>query len=131
MSAMAKVSWNTMIQMIVKSVVVAADGGMRLVLISGIRAIRAVQRKHRTSKSLPVLGGIMIISEFIERLEQLKEVAGDVDVIIQPCYDEPFYEIAGAECIRVVEGKTPDGDKVWVGNFEPDDPRIVTRIRVF
>lgn len=40
-------------------------------------------------------------------------------------------EVAGAECIRVVEGKTPDGDKVWVENFEAEDPRIVTRVRVF
>lgn len=73
----------------------------------------------------------MIISEYIERLEQLKEVAGDVDVIVQPFYDEAPYEVAGAECIRVVEGKTPDGDKVWVENFEVNDPRIVTRVRVF
>ncbi len=41
------------------------------------------------------------------------------------------YEVAGAECINVVEGKTPDGDQVWIDNFDHDDPRVVTRVRVF
>lgn len=73
----------------------------------------------------------MIISEFIDRLEQLKEVAGDVDVIIQPFYDEAAYEVAGAECIRVIEGRTQKGDAVWVEDGSENNPRVVTRVRVF
>ena len=36
----------------------------------------------------------MKISEFIERLESLKQAVGDVEVIIKPFYDEPPYEVA-------------------------------------
>ena len=54
-----------------------------------------------------------------------------MDVIIQPFYDEAPYEVAGVECINVVEGKTPDGDRVWVDTFEAEDPRVITRVRVF
>jgi hypothetical protein len=73
----------------------------------------------------------MKISEFVERLESLKQLAGDVEVIIKPFYDEPPYEVAAVECINVVEGKSEEGQPLWLNNFDDDDPRVITRVHVF
>jgi hypothetical protein len=83
------------------------------------------------NSGLLVCEGEMRISEFVQRLADLQAVTGDVEVIIKPFYDELPYELAAAESVNVVEGRSERGERLWIDNFEKEDPRVTTVVRVY
>lgn len=55
----------------------------------------------------------MKVSEFIERLNQLRETVGDVEVLISSNDSETDYERAGVESLNATPTENADGGVRW------------------
>jgi hypothetical protein len=71
-------------------------------------------------------------SEFIDRLKDLIDVVGDVDIIIEQAayhYDSGYYELAACETQRV--RKETRGDILYTDNFITPQDEVLNLIKVY
>jgi hypothetical protein len=73
----------------------------------------------------------MIASEYIKRIQDLIEVVGDVEVIIET--PDELYEEAQAESQNVIPVcfDSSSGKRIWTSDFKDGDQRVKTFIRVW
>jgi hypothetical protein len=73
----------------------------------------------------------MVASEYIKRIQELIEVVGDVEVVIER--PDGLCEEAQAETQNVIPDgfNVESGTKIWNPDFKNGDPKVKTFIRVW
>jgi hypothetical protein len=73
----------------------------------------------------------MKASEYVKRIQELIEVVGDVEMIIET--PDELYEEAQVESQNVIPVcfDATSGKRIWTADFKDGDPRVETFIRVW